>query len=401
MGNSRRSIATTILAVALALVVPASALAAPSPSPSSSPSKVDLDKQKLREQQAKDAEFNKMLQESDQLRQAADQALAKISSDLYLANLRLEQAKRDAEVAKKKLVIVQAELKKAREELAAAKTQLASRAAHLYIIGPSGITTFVLGAADINEAMMADAYGSRVLKADSSAVNDFRAAEKKVARKEAEASALKHKMDSQLNSAQLEQQALQDLQNRQQYLRASLFTNMKDHVAELSKLARSGNPFATVLAAFSSTGTGFAQLIRDAQEGQSDPVYSPHWLRKPVPGDISQGFGWRTHPVFGYLSFHTGVDIRADYGDPIHPAQNGRIIDVGYFGPYGLTVLVDHGSSLATVYSHMSRIDVAPGDLVSVRTVLGQVGSTGWSTGPHVHFEVRATGVPQEPTRWF
>lgn len=397
MKRTKRNILTTTLAVALSVALPSAAFAAPTPTASPTPSAKD----RLRAQQAKDAAFNELLRKTDGLRQAADQALYKLNSELYAATLRLEAAQRTADAARRRLVVVQAELRKAIAELKAAKEMLASRVAHIYMIGPTGYMPFVLGAADINEAMMAEVYGDRVLRADSDAVTRFRRAERAVRLKEAEARELKHRMDAQLASAKLEQEALKDLRDRQAYLRTSLFTNMKDRVAELAKLADSKNPFAAVLAAFSSTGTGFTEVIREAQQGQSDPIYSAHWLRKPVPGDVSQSFGWRTHPVYGYLSFHTGVDLRADYGDKILPAQNGRVIDVGYFGPYGLTVLVDHGGSIATTYSHMSRIDVQPGDIVSTRSVLGLVGSTGWSTGPHVHFEVRTRGVPQEPTRWF
>jgi murein DD-endopeptidase MepM/ murein hydrolase activator NlpD len=392
----RRGFASTVAALALAVALPVSAMAAPSPSPTPS-SKLDQDRAKLRDQKA----FNELLQKTDVLRQAADQALAKLNSDLYLATLRLEQARRDASVARTKLDIAMAELRKARLDLSAAKVQLASRATHLYIIGPTGILPFVLGARDINDAMMADAYGNRVLAADSDAVTHLRAAERRVAAAEAVAASIKHRMDAEFSSAQLEQQSLQDLRDRQAYLRFSLFSDMKNHVAELSKLVNSSNPFAAVLAAFSSTGTGFTQEIRDAQEGQPDPIFTPHWLRKPVPGNVTQGFGWRTHPVFGYLSFHTGVDLAANYGDPVHPAQNGRVIDVGYFGPYGNTILIDNNGSIATLYCHLSKILVAPGDIVSVRTVIGEVGSTGWSTGPHLHFEVRTNGNPVEPTRWF
>ncbi len=341
-----------------------------------------------------------LLRETDKLRSAADSALAQIRVKLADAERRLEQARLEAAVAGKRLAVVNEQLKKATAELGEQKKVLAERAAHIYIVGPQGYLPYVFGAKDVNDAMAASVYGERILRVDSDAVNKFRAAAAIVKTKRDEAAALKRKIDANVAATDLERKALQDLKDRQEYLRQSVFATMGSRAAALSKMFKNGNPFAAILASFSNTGTGFAELIRAAQKGQDPARFKEEWLERPIPGRITGDFGWRTHPIYGYLSFHTGVDMSAEYGEPIYPAADGRIIDVGYFGPFGMTVLIDHGGSVATIYSHMSRIDVGPGDEVTVDSVIGAIGSTGWSTGPHLHFEVRAGGNPIEPIEW-
>lgn len=118
----------------------------------------------------------------------------------------------------------------------------------------------------------------------------------------------------------------------------------------------------------------------------------------PVPGgQITQGPGPRRHPVYGYRSCHTGVDIGAANGTPIHAAASGIVVSVLNGGPYGLHTLVAHGSGMTTLYAHQSVAKVRPGEHVDANQVIGLVGHTGWATGPHLHFEVRVNGVPVNP----
>jgi murein DD-endopeptidase MepM/ murein hydrolase activator NlpD len=103
------------------------------------------------------------------------------------------------------------------------------------------------------------------------------------------------------------------------------------------------------------------------------------------------------HPILGYRRLHTGVDMNAAYGDPIVAAADGRVIFTGWRGGYGNTVIIDHGGGVATLYAHQSSIAVGYGDVVNGGDVIGYIGSTGLSTGPHLHFEVRESGTPVDP----
>lgn len=121
----------------------------------------------------------------------------------------------------------------------------------------------------------------------------------------------------------------------------------------------------------------------------------------PVSGRLSGTVGPRRHPVYGYRSCHTGIDIPAPSGTAIKSAAAGIVVSVQNGGAYGLHTLIAHGSGLTTMYAHQSRANVKKGQSVSAGQKIGEVGSTGWSTGPHLHFEVRIDGTAYNPLGWF
>jgi len=120
-------------------------------------------------------------------------------------------------------------------------------------------------------------------------------------------------------------------------------------------------------------------------------------MRMPVSGRITSGFGERFHPILGYERFHDGVDLGAPAGTPIVAAADGRVVSAGWAGGYGRAVQIAHTGGVATRYGHMSRIAAYAGEQIRKGDVIGYVGSTGLSTGPHLHFEVLKNGRPVNP----
>lgn len=112
---------------------------------------------------------------------------------------------------------------------------------------------------------------------------------------------------------------------------------------------------------------------------------------------MTSGFGLRLHPLLGTLRAHTGIDLAAGYGSPIIATSDGVVGSANWAGGYGLLVSLDHGSGLQTRYGHMSRLNVVAGQSVRKGDVIGYVGSTGMSTGPHLHYEIRINGQPVNP----
>ena len=118
---------------------------------------------------------------------------------------------------------------------------------------------------------------------------------------------------------------------------------------------------------------------------------------QPVPGPITSNYGLRMHPILGYARMHRGLDFRASYGSPIVAVADGVVARAGWAGGYGNQVRLNHAGGLSTSYSHMSRMAVAPGSRVRQGQVIGYIGTTGLSTGPHLHFETYQNGVTINP----
>lgn len=134
-----------------------------------------------------------------------------------------------------------------------------------------------------------------------------------------------------------------------------------------------------------------AQQVRQALLPHSKPV---------ADGFVGSGFGWRTDPFTGQMARHEGIDFAAPAGTPIHAAAGGVVVAASFHPEYGNMVEIDHGNALVTRYAHALRLAVRPGDLVKRGQKIAEVGSTGRSTGPHLHFEVHLKGVAQNPARF-
>ena len=132
-----------------------------------------------------------------------------------------------------------------------------------------------------------------------------------------------------------------------------------------------------------------ARVEKLIEQEASKEGEAPGILVRPVPGAITSSFGLRVHPIFGYSRMHSGVDMRAGFGQEIKAGASGRVILAATYGGYGNTIIIDHGGGMTTLYAHQSSFNVSYGALVGAGDIIGYVGSTGFSTGPHLHFEVR------------
>ncbi len=145
-----------------------------------------------------------------------------------------------------------------------------------------------------------------------------------------------------------------------------------------------------------------ARLAEQERAGQFDDIDipAPPEFFRPVTGDAGSGYGNRVHPIFGTVRFHSGLDFSSNFGDPIVAAASGTVIQVKFREGYGNTIVIDHGGGWTTLYAHLSSFSVSLGEEVGIGETIGGVGSTGWSTGPHLHFEVRYQGSPRDPANY-
>jgi murein DD-endopeptidase MepM/ murein hydrolase activator NlpD len=166
-----------------------------------------------------------------------------------------------------------------------------------------------------------------------------------------------------------------------------------------------GGPFVAALPPFNAAAFDrqlYAVKIARAEIEQLTRSLVSIPVRKPVAGesDIVSGFGVRIDPFLSRPAMHTGLDFRAEVGDPVQVTANGTVTAAGWSGGYGKMVEVDHGNGFATRYGHMSEIDVKVGQPVKIGQSLGKVGTTGRSTGPHLHYETRIDGEAVDPQKF-
>jgi len=161
----------------------------------------------------------------------------------------------------------------------------------------------------------------------------------------------------------------------------------------LSATKADKNALIAMEAQLTAKETEIARILEALRYG-SAPNGKLMW---PTAGRLISGFGNRRHPIFGGIRFHSGIDLAAASGTPIFAADGGEVIQTGYSGGYGYSILVYHGGGFATFYAHLSGFACSQGQMVKRGQVIGYVGSTGWATGPHLHFEVRINGVAQNP----
>jgi murein DD-endopeptidase MepM/ murein hydrolase activator NlpD len=177
--------------------------------------------------------------------------------------------------------------------------------------------------------------------------------------------------------------------------RDDLTASRQNKLVALSELSAEERAEAGEMDALKDVSVALGERIRQAQaqsaHSGSEPARAPGGLMWPVSGPVTSPFGWR------WGRMHEGIDIGVAYGTPIHAAASGTVIYCGWESGYGNLVVIDHGGGIATAYGHQSSIAAACGQQVSQGDVIGYVGSTGHSTGPHLHFEVRVNGNPVDP----
>lgn len=201
-----------------------------------------------------------------------------------------------------------------------------------------------------------------------------------------------------------QRQIVEEQKNRVALLRQELLAKKQQYEAEatqqtqlISRLKQDRAALAAAQSQLARDSEAIAALIREKVAASTNVVRGTGIFVYPVNGRITSGFGNRRHPILGRNRFHAGVDFGASHGTPIYAADSGKVIFSGWYGGYGRAVIVDHGGGITTLYAHASRLYVSVGQAVTRGQAIAAIGSTGLSTGPHLHFEVRQNGNPVNP----
>jgi len=201
--------------------------------------------------------------------------------------------------------------------------------------------------------------------------------------------------------AEAKNEVAQTIQSLQTQL-ATLQSKYDEREALYAQLKKEQNKYASQLAMIEEQQRQVsAEIQKMLSATKLSSTANSSGFIKPMSGMVTSPFGWRINPLTGRgKDFHTGIDVANQYGTPIKASRTGVVIWAGWKTGYGLCVIIDHQDGYGTVYAHMSRIAVKSGQKVSAGTVVGYEGSTGWATGPHLHFEIRIQGEPTNPAKF-
>ncbi|MFN8140240.1 MAG: peptidoglycan DD-metalloendopeptidase family protein [Fimbriimonadales bacterium] len=307
-------------------------------------------------------------------------------ADVQLGDSRdkLEQIQSRITQAEIQRATVNVQLKEAETKLKQQEVELDSHLYDIYVDGERSPLTVLLSARSFNEISENSYVMELIAEQDKLIADDLAESRQGILDRRKEIDGLIKEIQG-LRQAQIERQAeLRERTNRKKDLLAELAQDQKQLQNQLDDLEKDSNEIEQMLSRYYSSG------------GSNTPVFRGKFI-KPAGGAYGSPFGMRMHPILRYRRMHNGVDIGASYGSNIWAAGSGRVIFAGYRGGYGNCVMIDHGGGVTTVYAHCSRILVASGRSVRQGQTIAKVGSTGLSTGPHLHWEVRVNGRPVNP----
>lgn len=276
--------------------------------------------------------------------------------------------------------------------------RLSGQAIEMYMGAASGDRIFPLGFASVEEGAVALSYLGDTAAETSRLLDDLEALRNEYDRTVAQLALDRASVAELTREAEERRQLLEQKRLEIEQLTVEVEAERSRQLQMLTDIDRTIELFETELDSLEREQARLRQILADQQRNTTSE--QPAAMSWPVRGRISSLYGYRTHPITGAQKLHSGLDIAAPSGTPLVAAASGRVVYADWFGGYGLTVIIDHGGGIATLYAHQSRLGVQAGQQVSAGERIGYVGSTGQSTGPHVHFEVRSGGTPEDPLPW-
>ncbi len=375
MTKTRKLASALVLLLVVALAPPAWS-AAPS---------AEEQRDAAREKKAELAAEVDTLKASDDELESAVRAL---DAGVAVQSNQTESAQRALQSAETGLGSAEAKLAATEQRMGDLRLEVAKAAIQAYVHPGGDALLQIVRAENMGEASRRQVLLSSVVNSNRDALDQMRATRQDQQFDKANLVRARQLADDRRKAAADHLAELQEALSQQNRLKSALDTRIEEFTAEVEALSREE---ATLSALIRSR-----QLDADAEdvEGESVRGVSNSGLSWPADGPITSGFGNR------WGSMHSGIDIGAGYGASIWAAGDGTVIMADYNGGYGNCVVIDHGGGLSTLYGHMSNIEVSYGETVEQGELLGEVGSTGNSTGPHLHFETRVDGGAENPMRY-
>ena len=279
-----------------------------------------------------------------------------------------------------------------RRQYAEAQARLNDRLVSIYESDNPDTLAVVLSSSSFTDLLDQLDYLSQIAAQDNRIAREVQAARNEMHRTRERTKKVRHGVAGETHAIAVQTSEQRAVRDRLVSSEQSLAEARRDKNRRLAGVRENKSEYLHEVEGLLAQSAAIGATIRSAQSsGPTDSTPSSSGLIWPVSGPVTSGFGFR------WGRMHEGIDIGAASGTPIHAAAGGTVIWAGWLGGYGNLVVIDHHNSLATAYGHQSALATAVGASVSQGQVIGYVGSTGHSTGPHLHFEVRVNGTPVDP----
>ena len=338
----------------------------------------DLQRQ-AEEQQAKTNEASAKVESvSERLRQ--------IQEELRVATAEYKEVKGQLDSVEDKISDNTELLQKTEADLKVKNKKLQQRVRDIYINGQISYVDVLFGAKDFADLMTRMDVLKRIIKHDYDLIMKVREEKATVENTRAQLEKDKAEAEVLVTDAQAKRAKVEDKESEQQVLLDQAIYDRDTSERMHEEIMAASQEVANMIRRSHMSSAGYS----GAPAGAGGMIW-------PISGPITSEFGWRTHPIFGTARFHSGLDIGGDYGMPIYAAASGTVIYAGWISGYGNAVIIDHGGGVTTLYGHNDSLNVSEGENVAQGQVIAMCGSTGNSTGPHCHFEVRENGEPVSP----
>jgi murein DD-endopeptidase MepM/ murein hydrolase activator NlpD len=349
---------------------------------------------------AREARIRSRVHAWDNARLTLDRGLATLNDRLASHTRRLALLKARVERLKAQLELWTIQLEEALARLQDQTNQIQQRAADIYIGAPNSYATVLLGYHNFSDFLSGFEFTQSVLRTDVQILDAIHQAKTRVTERRAIIAEKRAELTTLARVIRAEKKRVASVRHERALERSRVSRALNYRLRLLAEARSEKEAYLEALRSYLMESDSIAAFLHGRQRGQSVIQGRGGYLKWPISGTISSGYGWRMHPIYHKRSFHTGIDIAAHTGSTVRAARGGTVLWTGYRGAYGLIAIVDHGRSLATLYAHLSRVYVRPGEKIRALDSVGAIGCTGWCTGPHVHFEVRSQGSPQNPIRW-
>ena len=338
----------------------------------------DLQRQ-AEEQQAKTNEASAKVENvSERLRQ--------IQEELRVATAEYKEVKGQLDSVEDKISDNTELLEKTEADLKVKNKKLQQRVRDIYINGQISYVDVLFGAKDFADLMTRMDVLKRIIKHDYDLIMKVKEEKATVENTRAQLEKDKAEAEVLVTDAQAKKAKVEDKESEQQVLLDQAIYDRDTSERMYEEIMAASQEVANMIRRSQMSSAGYS----GAPAGAGGMIW-------PISGPITSEFGWRTHPIFGTARFHSGLDIGGDYGMPIYAAASGTVIYAGWISGYGNAIIIDHGGGVTTLYGHNDSLNVSEGENVAQGQVIAMCGSTGNSTGPHCHFEVRENGEPVSP----